>query len=119
MIPVHVGGLMDMDDVNRFASEHGLWVVEDGAHAIPAAWRRGPGDPWRRCGGTAAITCFSFYANKTITTGEGGMAVTNDSSLAERMKLMSLHGLSRDAWDRYSGAEAGITGSSRPDSNTT
>ena len=51
MIPVHVGGLMmDMDDVNRFASEHGLWVVEDGAHA-PAAWRRGPGDPWRRCGG--------------------------------------------------------------------
>ena len=69
--------------------------------------------------GTAAITCFSFYANKTITTGEGGMAVTNDSSLAERMKLMSLHGLSRDAWDRYSGAEAGITGSSRPDSNTT
>ena len=50
---------MDMDDVNRFASEHGLWVVEDGAHAIPAAWRRGPDDPWRRCGeGTAAITCF-------------------------------------------------------------
>jgi len=105
MIPVHVGGLMmDMDGVNRFASENGLWVVEDAAHAFPAAWRRGPDDPWRRCGeGTAAVTCFSFYANKTITTGEGGMAVTNDSSLAERMKLMSLHGLSRDAWDRYSG----------------
>ncbi|HEX5081456.1 MAG TPA: DegT/DnrJ/EryC1/StrS family aminotransferase [Blastocatellia bacterium] len=105
MIPVHVGGMMmDMDDVNRFASEHGLWVVEDAAHAFPAAWRRGPDDPWRRCGGgTAAVTCFSFYANKTITTGEGGMAVTNDSFLAERMKLMSLHGLSRDAWDRYSG----------------
>lgn len=105
MIPVHVGGLMmDMDDVNRFASDHGLWVVEDAAHAFPAAWRRGPGDPWQRCGeGTAAVTCFSFYANKTITTGEGGMAVTNDSLLAERMKLMSLHGLSRDAWDRYSG----------------
>jgi dTDP-4-amino-4,6-dideoxygalactose transaminase len=105
MIPVHVGGLMmDMDDVNKFASEHGLWVVEDAAHAFPAAWRRGPDDPWRRCGeGTAAVTCFSFYANKTITTGEGGMAVTNDFSLAERMKFMSLHGLSRDAWDRYSG----------------
>jgi dTDP-4-amino-4,6-dideoxygalactose transaminase len=104
MIPVHVGGLMlDMDEVNRFASDHGLWVVEDAAHAFPAAWRRGPGDPWIRCGeGTAAITCFSFYANKTITTGEGGMAVTNDAFLAERMKLMSLHGLSRDAWDRYS-----------------
>jgi perosamine synthetase len=104
MIPVHVGGLMmDMDEVNSFASEHGLWVVEDGAHAFPAAWRRAPGDPWRRCGaGTAAVTCFSFYANKTITTGEGGMVVTNNTLLAERMKLMSLHGLSRDAWDRYS-----------------
>jgi dTDP-4-amino-4,6-dideoxygalactose transaminase len=105
MIPVHVGGLMmDMDEVNRFATEHGLWVVEDAAHAFPAAWRRGPDDPWRRCGeGTSAVTCFSFYANKTITTGEGGMAVTNNAFLAERMKLMSLHGLSRDAWDRYSG----------------
>jgi dTDP-4-amino-4,6-dideoxygalactose transaminase len=104
MIPVHVGGLMmDMDEVNRFASEHGLWVVEDAAHAFPAAWRRGPGDPWRRCGeGTADVTCFSFYANKTITTGEGGMVVTNNTFLAGRMKLMSLHGLSRDAWDRYS-----------------
>jgi dTDP-4-amino-4,6-dideoxygalactose transaminase len=104
IIPVHVGGLMmDMDEVNRFASEHGLWVVEDAAHAFPAAWRRGQGDPWRRCGeGTAAVTCFSFYANKTITTGEGGMVVTNNTLLAERMKLMSLHGLSRDAWDRYS-----------------
>jgi dTDP-4-amino-4,6-dideoxygalactose transaminase len=104
MIPVHVGGLMmDMDEVNRFASEQGLWVVEDAAHAFPAAWRCGPGDPWRRCGeGTAAVTCFSFYANKTITTGEGGMVVTNNTLLAERMKLMSLHGLSRDAWDRYS-----------------
>jgi perosamine synthetase len=93
-----------MDEVNRFASEHGLWVVEDAAHAFPAACRRGPEDPWRRCGeGTAAVTCFSFYANKTITTGEGGMVVTNNAFLAERMKLMSLHGLSRDAWDRYSG----------------
>jgi perosamine synthetase len=105
MIPVHVGGLMmNMDEVKGFAAEHGLWVVEDAAHAFPAAWRRGPNDPWQRCGeGTAAVTCFSFYANKTITTGEGGMAVTNDPFIAERMKLMSLHGLSRDAWDRYSG----------------
>ena len=69
--------------------------------------------------GTASVACFSFYANKTITTGEGGMAVTNDHFLAERMKLMSLHGLSRDAWNRYWGAEAGIIGSSRPDSSTT
>ena len=60
-----------------------------------------------RCGeGTADVTCFSFYANKTITTGEGGMAVTDDPALAERMRLMSLHGLSHDAWARYSGGRA-------------
>jgi perosamine synthetase len=79
-------------------------VVEDAAHSLPAAWRRSADQPWRQCGqGTAAITCFSFYANKTITTGEGGMAVTGDAQLAERMRLMSLHGLSHDAWGRYSG----------------
>jgi dTDP-4-amino-4,6-dideoxygalactose transaminase len=105
IIPVHVGGLMmDLEQVRSFASEHGLWVVEDAAHAFPAAWRATSGAPWQRCGeGTAAVTCFSFYANKTITTGEGGMAVTNDAALADRMRLMSLHGLSRDAWERYSG----------------
>lgn len=104
IIPVHVGGMMmKMDDVNSFAAAHDLWVVEDAAHAFPASWRRPP-EPWQRCGeGTAAVTCFSFYANKTITTGEGGMATTNDSELAERMRLMSLHGLSHDAWGRYSG----------------
>src|SRR5262249_57836160 len=66
MIPVHVGGLMmGMGEVNRVASGHGVWVVEGAAHAFPAAWRRGPGDPWRRGGeGSAAITCFSLYADK-------------------------------------------------------
>jgi dTDP-4-amino-4,6-dideoxygalactose transaminase len=105
MIPVHVAGLMmDVDAVRQFASEHGLWVVDDAAHAFPAAWRRSASQPWQQCGeGTAAISCFSFYANKTITTGEGGMIVTNDRSLAERMRLMALHGLSADAWSRYSG----------------
>jgi dTDP-4-amino-4,6-dideoxygalactose transaminase len=59
------------------------------------------------CGrNTAAVTCFSFYANKTITTGEGGMAVTDRPDLAERIRLMSLHGLSNDAWGRYSGKGA-------------
>ena len=77
-------------------------MVEDAAHAFPAAWREEPSQPWRRCGEhTASVTCFSFYANKTITTGEGGMAVTDDDSFAERMRLMSLHGLSQDAWKRY------------------
>lgn len=105
MIPVHVGGLMmSVEDVRNFAAEHGLWVVEDAAHAFPASWRKNEDSPWQRCGaGTAEITCFSFYANKTITTGEGGMAVTDSAPLAERMRLMSLHGLSHDAWQRYSG----------------
>jgi perosamine synthetase len=105
MIPVHVGGMMsNVDDVNAFAAGHNLWVVEDAAHAFPAAWRRSPEEPWQQCGQqTAAVSCFSFYANKTITTGEGGMAVTADAELAARMRLLSLHGLSHDAWGRYSG----------------
>ncbi|MFN8060151.1 MAG: DegT/DnrJ/EryC1/StrS family aminotransferase [Vicinamibacterales bacterium] len=105
IIPVHYGGYMvDIDAVRAFATRHGLWVVEDAAHSFPAAWRPGVDAPWRRCGeGTSDVTCFSFYANKTITTGEGGMAVTDRPDLAERMRLMSLHGLSRDAWGRYSG----------------
>ena len=104
MIVVHVGGhMMDMDAVHAFAARHGLWVVEDAAHAFPAAYRSPSGQGWRRCGqDTAAVTCFSFYANKTITTGEGGMAVTEDQKLADRMRQMSLHGLSHDAWGRYS-----------------
>ncbi len=103
IIPVHVGGLMiDVARTQRFAAKHKLWVVEDAAHAMPAAWRPTPDQPWQRCGeGTAEVTCFSFYANKTITTGEGGMAVTHDAALAERLRLMSLHGLSHDAWGRY------------------
>lgn len=108
IIPVHVGGLMmDIDAVHRFAAKHGLWIVEDAAHAFPAAWRKQSNGPWQKCGqGTASVSCFSFYANKTITTGEGGMAVTNDAGVADRMRLMSLHGLSHDAWDRYSGGDS-------------
>ncbi len=104
MIPVHVGGYMlDVDKVKQFAVEHGLWIIEDAAHAFPSAWRPNPESRWRYCGdATASVTCYSFYANKTITTGEGGMAVTNDEALANRIRLMSLHGLSNDAWRRYS-----------------
>lgn len=106
IIPVHYAGMMvDMQAVRTLADTFGLWVVEDAAHALPAAWRPTSDAPWQRCGeGTSAVTCFSFYANKTVTTGEGGMAVTNDPELADRMRLMSLHGLSRDAWGRYSGS---------------
>jgi dTDP-4-amino-4,6-dideoxygalactose transaminase len=103
IMPVHVGGMMmDVKAIQDFASANDLWIVEDAAHAFPAAWRKSPAEPWQRCGeGTAAVSCFSFYANKTITTGEGGMAVTESLELADRMRLMSLHGLSQDAWNRY------------------
>jgi perosamine synthetase len=105
VMPVHVGGVMlDVDAVKQFADEHDLWIVEDAAHALPAAWRPDSNRPWQRCGqNTATVTCYSFYANKTITTGEGGMAVTSHEALADRMRMMSLHGLSHDAWNRYSG----------------
>jgi perosamine synthetase len=111
IIPVHVGGMMmDMKAVSDFASANDLWIVEDAAHAFPAAWRAKESEPWHRCGqmedGERRIVCFSFYANKTITTGEGGMAVTGSAELAERMRLMSLHGLSQDAWERYSGGSS-------------
>jgi dTDP-4-amino-4,6-dideoxygalactose transaminase len=103
IVPVHYAGLMlDVGSLRDFAARHGLWMVEDAAHAFPAAWRPSSSSAWQRCGErTSDIACFSFYANKTITTGEGGMAVTTDERLAERMRVMSLHGLSRDAWRRY------------------
>jgi dTDP-4-amino-4,6-dideoxygalactose transaminase len=103
IMPVHVGGMMmDVGSIQDFARQHGLWIVEDAAHSFPAAWRKREGERWQRCGeGTGQVTCFSFYANKTITTGEGGMAVTDDADLSDRMRLMCLHGLSQDAWDRY------------------
>ncbi len=103
IVPVHVGGLMiDLEALGALARRHDLWVVEDAAHAFPAAWRRAPSEPWQRCGEKSSrIACFSFYANKTITTGEGGMAVSDDSDLIEHMRSLSLHGLSHDAWGRY------------------
>jgi perosamine synthetase len=108
IMPVHVGGLMlDMDKVRAFANRHNLWVVEDAAHSLPAAYRSDSDGEWRYCGAnTADVTCFSFYANKTITTGEGGMAVTSNAKLADRIRQMSLHGLSQDAWKRYQGGSS-------------
>ncbi|MGE0758517.1 MAG: DegT/DnrJ/EryC1/StrS family aminotransferase [Pirellulaceae bacterium] len=105
IMPVHVGGMMmDMHAVRELARRYELWVVEDAAHAFPAAQRSDGEQEWRFCGeNTSDVTCFSFYTNKTITTGEGGMATTADQALADRMRQMSLHGLSSDAWGRYSG----------------
>jgi perosamine synthetase len=105
IISVHVGGwMMDTDAIKEFARQKDLWIVEDAAHAFPAAFRKDESQPWQRCGeNTADVSCFSFYANKTITTGEGGMAVTEDPAIGNRMRMMSLHGLSHDAWERYAG----------------
>jgi dTDP-4-amino-4,6-dideoxygalactose transaminase len=103
IIPVHVGGyMMNVGEIKDFAGRHGLWVIEDAAHSFPAAWRADAESDWEYCGaGTASVTCFSFYANKTITTGEGGMAVTDNKEIAEKIRLLSLHGLSSDAWNRF------------------
>ncbi len=103
IVPVHVGGrMLDVTALRAFADQHRLWIVEDAAHAFPAAWRPHPDAPWQRCGEqTADVTCYSFYANKTITTGEGGMVVTERDELADRIRSLSLHGLSNDAWGRY------------------
>jgi dTDP-4-amino-4,6-dideoxygalactose transaminase len=77
------------------AAKSGLRIVEDAAHALGAAWEGRP------VGSFADVTAFSFYATKNLTTGEGGAAVTSDDALASRLSLLSLHGMNRDAWKRY------------------
>jgi dTDP-4-amino-4,6-dideoxygalactose transaminase len=102
IIPVHFGGQIgDAAGVRRLAREHNLPIIEDAAHCCPAYYRDDADSPWKTVGTDAAITCFSFYANKTITTGEGGMACTQSEAYADRMRIMSLHGISRDAWKCY------------------
>ncbi|MEW5702884.1 MAG: DegT/DnrJ/EryC1/StrS aminotransferase family protein [Candidatus Zixiibacteriota bacterium] len=96
IIPVHMGGLAcDMDPILAIARRHGLRVIEDAAHAFPTRYKG------RMIGAIGDVTCFSFYSTKTITTGEGGMATTDDPALAARMRMMSLHGISHNAWSRY------------------
>jgi dTDP-4-amino-4,6-dideoxygalactose transaminase len=102
ILPVHYGGQMaEMKAFRDLAKEYDLYLIEDAAHSLPAAYRETASKPWRSVGTTGDITCFSFYANKTITTGEGGMAVTDCEAWAERMRRMSLHGLSKDASKRF------------------
>lgn len=97
IMPVHYAGLAaDMPALLALAQTHKLKVVEDAAHALPTT---SAGQLVGTLGSDATV--FSFYANKTITTGEGGMIVTRDSALAERMKVMRLHGINRDAFDRF------------------
>ena len=97
IIPVHFAGLAcDMARILEIARRYGLKVVEDAAHALPTTYRN-------ELIGTleSDVTVFSFYANKTITTGEGGMVVTRNPEIANRCRIMRLHGISRDAFDRY------------------
>lgn len=97
IIPVHFAGHpCDMDRVLDIARTYRLHVIEDAAHALPARYHG------KAVGTIGDCTCFSFYATKTITTGEGGMVTTDNAEWARRVRSMSLHGLSRDAWSRYS-----------------
>jgi dTDP-4-amino-4,6-dideoxygalactose transaminase len=97
VIPVHYGGLAcDIDAIVALARRHDIRVVEDAAHAFPTTLRG-------RLVGTldSDATVFSFYANKTMTTGEGGMVVCRDPDIARRVRVMRLHGISEDAFDRF------------------
>jgi dTDP-4-amino-4,6-dideoxygalactose transaminase len=96
ILPVHLYGLMvDMPALKRIADEHGLAIVEDAAHCLEG--RRDGARPASH----AATACFSFYATKNLTCGEGGALATNDSALYEKLKLLRLHGMTKNAYDRY------------------
>jgi perosamine synthetase len=97
ILPVHVAGEpCDLDAIHKMASDHRVHVIEDAAHALPASFRG------RRIGTCSELTAFSFYATKNITTGEGGMLVTDSEAYAEKAHCMRLHGISSGAWKRYS-----------------
>lgn len=96
IIPVHYAGQpCDMDEICDLAGRTNLSVIEDAAHAIPALYKG------RRIGTIGDLTCFSFYATKSLTTGEGGMVTTENCDWADKMRMLRLHGISRDAWKRY------------------
>ncbi len=96
IIPVHYGGMpAAMDEITAIAAKHGLTVVEDAAHAVGARYKG------RMIGAISPLTNFSFYANKNLSTAEGGMVTTCDSEYETKLRVYHLHGLSRDAWKRY------------------
>lgn len=99
IIPVHYAGwLCDMQQIMSVADGYGIPVIEDAAHAVETT------DGFGHAGSFGRVGAFSFYATKNLSTGEGGMATTDDQALAERMRSLSLHGISRDAWKRYTAA---------------
>jgi len=89
------GQSFDHDKVRKIAKRYGLFIIEDAAHALPTTYKG------KKVGTLADITCFSFYATKTLDTGEGGMITTQNATWAARMKIMRLHGMSKDAWKRH------------------
>jgi len=96
IVPVHFAGRpVDVAAFHALRARHGLTLIEDAAHAVESSSTSG------KVGSTADFTCFSFYATKNLTTGEGGMATTTTADRAERLRIASLHGMSRDAWSRY------------------
>ncbi len=97
IMPVHIAGLpCDMDSLQDICQRHNLVLIDDAAHAIPTMYKGS------YIGNLGDISCFSFYANKNMTTGEGGMITTNNDSLAEPLRTMRLHGIDKDAWARQS-----------------
>ena len=104
IVPVHLAGLpCDMSSIWELAREHGLRVIEDAAHAIGSRYEGHPiGSSHRGDGRRSDSVVFSFYATKNLTAGEGGMVATGDENLADRIQMLSLHGIDRSAWNRYS-----------------
>jgi dTDP-4-amino-4,6-dideoxygalactose transaminase len=97
IVPVHLAGRpCNMDAIQDIAGRHNLLVIEDAAHCIEG-WYKG-----KKVGNIADMTCFSFYVTKNIVTGEGGMVTTNREDWADKVKMYALHGMSKDAWKRYS-----------------
>ncbi|MEM7801488.1 MAG: DegT/DnrJ/EryC1/StrS aminotransferase family protein [Chloroflexota bacterium] len=108
VMPVHYGGqACNLEAVYEIANQHNLAVIEDGAHAIGTTYRNhyiGSDSLKELAGEISRITVFSFYATKNMTTGEGGMITTDREDLAQKMRVLTLHGMSRDAWKRYTSA---------------
>jgi dTDP-4-amino-4,6-dideoxygalactose transaminase len=104
LMPVHFAGRScDMTALRALADNYDLAILDDAAHALPT---RHCGHLIGSCGAGADVTAFSFYANKTMTTGEGGMLVTRRESIADRVRKMRLHGIDRDVFDRFTNIKA-------------
>jgi len=97
IVPVHFGGQpCDIDEIKELAKRRGIYLIEDGAHTLPSFYKG------KKIGTIGDMTCFSFYATKTVVTGDGGMITTDNREWAEKIKILRHHGISSDAWKRYS-----------------